>query len=98
MISAELRPVQNGLLFLETGHTVTGRILDYWNKYGGLLQFGLPLTEPFQEVNPIDGREYLVQYFERSRFEYHPEFIGSPYEVELGHLGIEYLRARAWQV
>jgi hypothetical protein len=28
-----------------------------------------------------------VQYFERNRFEHHPEFAGTPDEVQLGLLG-----------
>ena len=32
---------------------------------------------------------YSVQYFERNRFEYHPEFAGTPNEVLLGLLGSE---------
>ncbi len=34
-----------------------------------------------------DGNTYLVQYFERARFEYHPEHKGTPYEVQLGQFG-----------
>jgi hypothetical protein len=30
-----------------------------------------------------------VQFTERQRFEYHPEFAGTPYETELGRLGYE---------
>jgi hypothetical protein len=37
-----------------------------------------------------------VQYFERARFEYHPEFKGTPHEVLLGHLGRLALRERDW--
>lgn len=76
----------NSTYFPETGHYVS-TFRSYWQKYGGLAQFGLPLTEEFQEVNPIDGKTYTVQYFERNRFEYHPEFKGTFYEVLLGLLG-----------
>jgi hypothetical protein len=41
------------------------------------------------EKNPIDGKEYKVQYFERNRFELHPEKQGTPYEVQLGLLGTQ---------
>jgi hypothetical protein len=37
-----------------------------------------------------DGR--LVQYFERARMELHPELAGTPYEVQLGHLGVQVLQ------
>jgi hypothetical protein len=71
----------------ETGHTLAHGFRHAWEHMGGWEVFGLPLTEEFQEVNPADGRTYTVQYFERARFEYHPEHAGTPYEVEFGHLG-----------
>ena len=55
---------------------------------------GYPISEPFDEVNLADGRSYKVQYFERNRFEHHPENAGTPYEVLLGLLGSEVLAAR----
>lgn len=69
--------------FPQTGYTVQGSFLDYWKKHGGLFTFGYPITAKFEE----DG--YQVQYFERTRFEYHPENIGTQYEVLLGLLGKE---------
>ena len=57
---------------------------------------GRPLSEEFPEVNPTDGKIYTVQYFERNRFEYHPEFAGTPNEVLLGLLGVDELRTRGW--
>jgi len=74
--------------FTETKHSVSGKILEYWNKYGGLQQFGFPLSEQFSEVSATDGKTYTVQYFERNRFELHPEK-QAPYEVELGLLGVQ---------
>jgi peptide/nickel transport system substrate-binding protein len=74
--------------FQETRHSVNGKILEYWNKYGGLQQFGFPLSEQFNEVSATDGKTYTVQYFERNRFELHPEK-QAPYEVELGLLGVQ---------
>src|SRR5919199_3297387 len=59
--------------FQETRHSVSGKILDFWNKYGGLQVFGFPLSEQFAEVSATDGKTYQVQYFERNRFELHPE-------------------------
>lgn len=75
--------------FPETRHTVSGTFLTYWNTYGGLPQFGFPLSEPFEEVSEDDGNTYTVQYFERNRFEAHPENAGTLYEVQLGRLGDE---------
>ncbi|HEX9988577.1 MAG TPA: hypothetical protein VGE45_08885 [Chloroflexia bacterium] len=84
-------PKQVGVHWFEaTGHTLRGSFLDYWNKYGGLAQFGYPLTEEFYEPVGADGTQYLVQYFERNRFEYHPENADSTYEVLLGALGRDF--------
>jgi hypothetical protein len=79
--------------FSATGHQVCGRFLDYWQANGGLAQQGLPLTDPFTEVNPTNGQPYTVQYFERARFEYHPEN-QPPYDVLLGLLGREQFLAK----
>ena len=76
--------------FPETGQVVTGVFLRYWQQYGGLAQFGLPRTREFEERSPYDNKLYKVQYFERARFEYHPENAGTPYEVLLGLLGRDF--------
>ena len=60
-------------LFPETGKTVKGRFLVYWNTHGGLSQQGFPISEEMQEVSDTNGQTYSVQYFERAVFEYHPE-------------------------
>jgi len=78
--------------FAETGHNVRGRFLTYWRRKGGLAQFGYPLSEEFVETLE-DGRTYTVQYFERARFEYHPEN-RPPYDVLLGQFGRRILGAR----
>jgi uncharacterized protein YkwD len=49
----------------------------------------MPLSEAAPERSPTDGKTYLTQWFERARFEYHPEQAGTPYEVLLGLLGAE---------
>jgi hypothetical protein len=72
--------------FPEAGHTLAGGFRDYWTAHGGLEQFGYPITEEFQEISPTDGLTYTVQYFERARFEWHPEN-RPPYDVLLGLLG-----------
>jgi peptide/nickel transport system substrate-binding protein len=82
------------LWFPETGHTLSGKLLDYWWRYGGLAQFGYPLSEPFEEISRADGKPYTVQYFERARMELHAEK-PAPYEVELGLLGVEQVGMRA---
>ena len=84
-------PKQEGVRwFSATGHTLRGEFLDYWTRYGGLEQFGYPLTEEFfEEVGP-ENKQYRVQYFERNRFEHHPENAGTPHVVLLGTLGREF--------
>ncbi len=55
--------------FPETGKTVRGVFLQYWDTHGGLAQQGFPISEEMQEVSETDGKVYTVQYFERNRFE-----------------------------
>ncbi|MDQ5824376.1 MAG: hypothetical protein M3441_09235, partial [Chloroflexota bacterium] len=62
--------------FPETRHSLHFGFLGYWERNGGLAQFGYPLSEEIREISPTDGKEYTVQYFERARFEYHPEYKG----------------------
>ncbi len=69
-------------LFPETRHTMGGRFAAYWESHGGLSLFGYPISEEFTE-NGV-----LTQWFERARFEYHPEN-AQPYDVLLGLLGRE---------
>jgi pimeloyl-ACP methyl ester carboxylesterase len=93
--------------FAETGFSVCGEFLAAWRAHGleldnvagtskaeSLALFGLPLTEPRTEMLE-DGKEYTVQWFERARFEQHPE-PGTPRRVQFGLLGSEQL-GQAWQ-
>lgn len=88
------------LYFAETGHSLCEPFLSYWRSNGlefdgrrgisqgeSLALFGLPLSGP-QPEQLSDGRTYTVQWFERARFEYHPEN-PAPYKVLLGLLGAE---------
>ena len=84
--------------FAETRHTVCDQFLSYWRRNGlldpkldaygrSLALFGLPLTEPAMERNS-SGDQVLTQWFERARFEFHPN--NPPqYQVLLGRLGAE---------
>ncbi|HEY0068903.1 MAG TPA: hypothetical protein VGE04_02945 [Chloroflexia bacterium] len=72
--------------FPETGKTVKGRFLEYWNNNGGLPQQGYPISEEMREVSDTNGQSYTVQYFERAVFEAHPEN-PRPYDVLLQLLG-----------
>ncbi|MCO5178307.1 MAG: hypothetical protein M9890_15235 [Thermomicrobiales bacterium] len=91
--------INSSQFFPETGYTVSGEFLFTWQQAGGLSVFGYPLTDAHMEQNPDTGEDVLVQYFERQRFELHPEFAGTPYLVLLGRLGDELLQAqgRDWQ-
>jgi len=80
--------------FPEVGHTLSGTFKKYWDKNGGLAVFGYPISEEFPELSATDGKPYTVQYFQRNRFEYHPEFAETANEVLLGLLGSELTKGR----
>jgi len=75
--------------FPETGHSLAYGFKRYWEERGGLAAFGFPISEEFSERDPVTGIVHTVQYFERARFEYHPELAGTPFEVSLGRVGVE---------
>ncbi len=86
------------LRFEQTQRDVCGPFLDYWRSHGlrdprlnpyqrSLALFGLPLTGVKMERN-TSGDNVLTQWFERARFEYHPNN-PQPYTVLLGRLGAE---------
>lgn len=81
--------------FPNTKHTLSGRFLTFWQQHNGSTLFGPPISQPLQEANG-DGTErtYLVQYFANARLEYHPEVKNRNSQVQLGHLGSEYLHER----
>jgi hypothetical protein len=70
--------------FPETGHTVRAPFVEYFSQTGGINQHGFPITDDY--VDPQTG--LLVQYFEKSRLEWHPGN-PDPYKVQLGLLGDE---------
>lgn len=55
-----------GRFFAETGHTLDGRFLDYFDRNGGTEVFGFPITESFSD--PDSGQ--LIQYTENARLEW----------------------------
>ena len=91
------------LWFEQTGHNVCNNqgnlgFKTYWETHGlkipgldnyarSLQLFGLPLTEPRMETNS-SGDTVLTQWFERARFEWHPNN-PDEYKVLLGLLGKE---------
>ncbi len=74
--------------FSETGQTLVEPFKSFWSQNGGLPIFGFPISPLLSETNPEDGKTYRVQYFERARFELHPELVGTSYYVSLGLLGL----------
>ena len=89
-------PPFSGMYFTETQHTLTGPFLQFWKQGGGLPVFGFPISEPVVEKNADDGKSYTVQYFERTRLEYHPEFTDNPLPVLEGLLGNDLIRSGGW--
>ncbi len=74
---------------------IEGRFREYWEQNGGLAVFGYPITAAATEQT-AEG-SFLTQYFERNRFELHPEK-AHPYDVLLGRLGDDRLKqqGRDW--
>jgi hypothetical protein len=88
------------LAFSDTGQNVCGPFLSYFKTHGlefdgaagksyaeSLALFGLPISPSVVETNG-SGDTVETQWFERARFEYHPNN-PDPYKVELGLLGSE---------
>jgi hypothetical protein len=97
-------PGSSCIYFAEVSHFLCSRFKAYWQSHGqefgdpgvstreALALFGYPLSESY--VDPRTG--LIIQYFERARFEWHPENAGTPYEVLLGRLGSNSLTQRGW--
>jgi hypothetical protein len=91
---------QPGCIYFEiTGHNICGEFLATWRADGVELDqrlgsslpenvtlFGLPLSD--EQTETIDGQPITVQWFERARFEWHPNN-QSPSNVYFGLLGRE---------
>ncbi|MEA3350299.1 MAG: hypothetical protein U9Q82_06740 [Chloroflexota bacterium] len=71
--------------FPETDHKVCYAFLDFFEANGGVLQFGYPLSG----FETHDG--WIVQYFQRARFEWHPERHAGE-QVVLSNLGTRFFR------
>jgi hypothetical protein len=92
--------------FAETGHAIAPQFWGFWSSHGlefdgnkkgkspaeALALFGMPVSEPQMEPGS-DGQMYLTQWYERAKFEYHPEN-KAPYNVLLGRLGADVLQDR----
>ena len=68
----------NRRYFSETGHTLSGDFLRYFDMHGGSVRFGLPISEPFLEQGQ------LAQDFQSARFYWSVE---KDEAVTLEHIG-----------
>src|SRR5687768_4382239 len=72
------------------GFTVSGRFLEEWSRQGSdalnVYVNGLAITEARPEHSVEDGKLYQTQWFERAKYELHPEN-PKPNDVLLGRLG-----------
>ncbi|NJP06644.1 MAG: hypothetical protein HC837_13945 [Chloroflexaceae bacterium] len=95
-------PREGCQFFAQSGFSVCGEILTAWRRYGlnldkrtevtereSLALFGLPLSNEYR-ATLSNGQAYEIQWFERARFEYHPDQ-ESPFNVQFGLLGNELL-------
>lgn len=86
--------------FTETSHAIADVFWSYWSSHGlefdgqsgktfaeSLALFGYPISEPALETN-ASGDTVLTQWYERARFEYHPDN-PDEFKVLLGLLGTE---------
>lgn len=68
------------------------RFRSFYERYGGISLFGYPISGALSERDPNTGRNIVVQYFERARFELDPAapLPDDPlWQVRLGLLGRE---------
>ncbi len=79
-----------------TGFRASQRFSPYWQNNGGISLFGYPISGERMEKSQTDGKTYIVQWYERARFEYHPENAGTPNEVLLGLLGVQLVIGRTF--
>lgn len=98
---------QTAYYFEETGHAIAPQFWDYWRNRGlefgdlgvsereAVALWGYPITKPQMEANN-SGDMVLTQWFERARFEYHPDN-PEPYQVLLGRLSADLLDQREWE-
>jgi hypothetical protein len=88
-------PAPYTLYFTETGHYLGGAFLDFYNSIpNSAYIFGLPISEQFPQEF-ADGTILRVQYFERARFEWHPE-LPEGQRMQLGSLSSIVLKGRTF--
>jgi hypothetical protein len=91
----------------QTGQAIAPEFWAYWRGHGlelgdrgvsereALALWGYPLTPARFEQLP-NGEQLLVQWFERARFEHHPNN-PQPYRVLLGRLAADALDRYGWR-
>lgn len=67
----------------QTGHTISGDFLNYFDSHGGSVRFGLPISEPFL----WEGR--LAQDFQSARFFWTPHAEEPVILEEIGRVHLE---------
>jgi hypothetical protein len=92
---ASASPLAAPICFSQVPDCIDGRFAEFWQQNGGLPVFGLPKSPASPQQ--VEGKIYMVQLFERNRFELHPEN-ARPYDVLLGRLGDDLLKrqGRDW--
>jgi len=81
--------------YTETGHYLSGEFRDFYNATpNSAYIFGLPISEEFPQQF-MNGAIFRVQYFERARFEWHPE-LPEGKRVQLGTLAPTVLQGRTF--
>lgn len=91
MVRGEQAVTQDRLTFQEVPFVIQGGFAQFYQKYGGLPIFGLPLSNEYQNAERV-----VVQDFERARFEHRPD-IGraEDWHVVLGRVNAERLELLA---
>jgi hypothetical protein len=98
LLAVPAQAAPNDICFPQVPDCISGRFAQYWRGNGGLAVFGLPLSAAAKQRTGEGPTTYLVQFFERARFELHPKE-PRPYDVLLSRLGVDQLAAqgRDWQ-
>jgi hypothetical protein len=88
--SAQAQPGER--CFVQTNQCISGPIRIYWERNGGLIVFGYPISP--RQSERVEGRTLPVQWFERDRLEDH-----GAQGVLAGRLGARLLelQGRPWE-
>lgn len=84
------RPLRE-VVYPETGYALSGYLLDYWERQGGVARLGYPMSDPVVVTDAATGSQSIMQYTERGRLEQPILKDGSLGMPQLGRIGAEYL-------